>query len=92
MFPDFMDRTNIRMVQRGSGLRFAAESFERFRSCNQIIWKKFQRDMAFEVDVFRFIHHTHSSATQLVQNAIVRNGLADHCKDFNAKAQMREVN
>ncbi len=28
--------------------------------------------------VFRFVNHTHTAAAQLVDNAVMRNGLPDH--------------
>src|ERR1700692_392075 len=34
--------------------------------------------MTVQLEVFRFVHHTHPAATELRENAIVRNGLADH--------------
>ena len=48
---------------------------------------KFQRDVAFEVRVFRFIHNAHSSPTELVQNAVMRNGFPNHCSDFDTKTR-----
>ena len=32
-----------------------------------------------EVGVFRFIDNTHPSAAKLLDDAVVRDGLADHC-------------
>jgi hypothetical protein len=58
-------------------LRFAVKRFQRFGSCDQIVWKKFQRNMAFEAEVIGFIHHTHSAATQLLQDFVVRNPFPD---------------
>ena len=35
--------------------------------------------MAMQLEVLRFVHHTHPAATELRDDAIVRNGFADHC-------------
>ena len=40
--------------------------------------KKFQGDKASEFGVFSFVDHTHPAAAQLIEDAVVRNGLADH--------------
>ena len=42
--------------------------------------KKFRRNVAVKLEVFRLVHHTHPAAAQLLDDAIVRNGLADHGK------------
>ena len=34
--------------------------------------------MAVQLEVFGFVHHTHPAATELREDAIVRDGLADH--------------
>ena len=34
--------------------------------------------MATQLEIFRLVHNTHSAATQLLHDAVVRNGLADH--------------
>src|SRR6202521_4494681 len=34
--------------------------------------------MAGQLEVFRFVHYTHPAATELREDAIVRDGLADH--------------
>ena len=34
--------------------------------------------MAAQLEVFGFIHHTHPAATELREDAIVRDGFADH--------------
>jgi len=60
------------------GSRSALESLQRLRIAGQFPGKELQRDMAAQLEVFGFVHHTHAAATELLQDAIVRNGLADH--------------
>jgi hypothetical protein len=38
--------------------------------------------MAVQLEVFRFMHHTHAAATELLQDTIVRDGLADRASIF----------
>lgn len=40
--------------------------------------QELQRDLATEPNVFRSINDTHSSATELLENAVVGDGLTDH--------------
>ena len=43
----------------------------------QFFRKKLQRDMTAQLEVFSFVHDTHPAATDLREDTIVRNGLAD---------------
>jgi hypothetical protein len=40
--------------------------------------QELQCDMAVQLQVFRFVHHTHAATAELFQDAIVGDGLADH--------------
>ena len=40
--------------------------------------KKFQGDEAAELGVFGFVDHTHAAATEQFEDAVMRDGLADH--------------
>ena len=67
---------DIGMVQRRSGLRFALESSERAGVVADIFGKEFQCDVAAEAIVFGFVDDTHPAASKALQNAIVRESLA----------------
>ena len=66
------------MVQSGSSVRLALEAHQRLRVLDNVIRKKFQSNKASELQVLGFIDDAHSASAQLVHDAIVRNGLADH--------------
>ena len=40
--------------------------------------KEFQGDVAIELEVFRFVDHTHAPAAQLPQDAVMRDGAVHH--------------
>ncbi len=40
--------------------------------------QELDRDMAAEARVLGFIHHPHAAAAQLGEDAVVRDGVADH--------------
>ena len=47
---------------------------------NHIVRQEFQGDEAVEFGVFGFVHHTHAAPAELLNDAIVRDGLADHAQ------------
>ena len=75
---NFINRADVGMVQRGSGAGFTPEAFERLCVVGEFVRKKLQSDEAPELGVFGFVDDSHPAAAQLVHNAIVRDGLADH--------------
>jgi hypothetical protein len=44
----------------------------------ELLGQEFERDVAMQLEVFGFVHHTHPAATELRENAIVRDDLANH--------------
>ena len=75
---DFIDGADVGMVQRGGGAGFAAEAFERLWVVATVVRKELQGDEATELGVFGFVDHAHPAAAELFDNAVVRDGLADH--------------
>jgi hypothetical protein len=73
-----MNRADVGMIQSRSSLSFTAESFECLRVAGQVFWKELQRDEAVESRVLGFIDHAHPAATEFFQDAVVRDGLANH--------------
>ena len=47
---------------------------------NHIVRQEFQGDEAAEFGIFGFVDHTHPAAAELLNDAIVRDGLADHAQ------------
>ena len=78
MFADFVDGADVRMVECGCGLRFTLESFQHHAICRDFIGQEFQCNMAFEAQIFRFIHHAHSAAAKLIENPVVGNCFTNH--------------
>ena len=77
-FVDFVNRADVRMVERGGGEGFALKALAGRGIVLHVGRKKFQRDVAAQLEVFRFVDHTHPPAAQLRENAVMRNGFADH--------------
>ena len=75
---DFVDRADVRMVERGRGASFAAEPLHRGVVLREVFGEELERNAAAEAGVFGLVDHTHASAPELAQDAIVRNQLVDH--------------
>jgi len=78
MLPDLMDGADVRMVEGGSGARFATKTLQRLPVLRQVFREELQRHMPTEAEIFGLIDHTHASAAELAQHAVVGDGLADH--------------
>jgi hypothetical protein len=66
------------MVEGGGGTGLAAESFKRLCVSGQIVGQEFQGNKATELGILGLINHTHPAATELFDDAVVGNCLADH--------------
>jgi hypothetical protein len=60
---------------RRCGFSFALETTESLRVLGDIVWKEFQGDEAIEFDVLGFVHNAHPPASELFDNAVVRDDL-----------------
>ena len=75
---DFVDGADIGMVESGCGASLATKTFQGLRIVSYIFWQELQSDKSAQARVFRLIYDAHSAAAELLNNAIVRDGLADH--------------
>src|SRR5258708_22460115 len=66
------------MVQGRSGTSFPSKTIDSLVVSGKLFGEKFQRHQTTQAGVFGFVDDTHSSATQLLKNSKVRNGLSDH--------------
>ena len=75
---DLVDRADVRVVQRRGGARLALEALEREMVARELRRQKLQRNVAAESGVVGAIHHTHPTRADLLEDAIVRDDLANH--------------
>ena len=78
VLPDLVDSADIRVVQSGGGARFALKTVEREGIFFRLRRQELERYVAAQVDVLGFVDNAHPSAAQLREDAVVRDGLADH--------------
>src|SRR5580704_939565 len=89
---NFIDRANVGMIQGGRSLCFALETRERLWISGYIARKKLQRNEAPQGGVFGLVHHTHASAAEFFQYAIMRNlfdGITLHASELYLRADKR---
>src|SRR4029077_12220542 len=67
---DFVDRTNVRMIQSGSGLGFAFKARQGLRIAGDFGGEEFQGHETVEFDVFGFIDDTHPATAELFEDSI----------------------
>ena len=75
---NLVDGADVGMVQGGGGAGLTLEALERLRVLGYFVGQKLEGDKAAELDVLGFVDHTHPAAAELLDNAVVRDGLADH--------------
>src|SRR6266571_97296 len=75
---DVVNRANILMIQSRRRLRLALEAGECLRVSGNLLRQKLESDETMEPSVLSLIDNTHSAATQLIDDAVVRDGLAMH--------------
>src|ERR1700719_2073518 len=78
---DFVDGTDVVMIQGRRGTSFPAETFERLRVSGNIFRQELQGDEATKLRVLGLVNHTHPTTAQLLDDAVVRDGLSDHSVD-----------
>src|SRR6202022_1305389 len=65
-------------VESWCGLRFPLETCEGLRVSSDLIGQELQCNKAVQPSVFGLVHHAHAAAAQLLNDAVMRDGLADH--------------
>src|SRR5947209_427050 len=75
-----MDGANVRVVECRCSASFTPETFQSLRITGNVVGQELQGDEAAKLGVLGLVDHTHSAATQLLDDAVVRNGLAQQEK------------
>ena len=75
---DVVNGADVRMVQCGCGLGFALKAREDLRIAGDIFGQELQRHEAVQAAVFRLVDNAHTAAPELFNDAVMRDGFADH--------------
>ena len=91
LLADVVDRADIGVIQRGRSLRFTLKAGERLWVSGNFIGKELESDEAMQSRVLSLIDHTHPAAPELLDDAVVRDCLADHVRNMPWRKR-RQVN
>ena len=75
---NFVDRADIGMIQRGGRLGFALKAAKGLRVFSDVIGQELEGNKAVKLHILGFVDNPHAAATELLQDAVVRNGFANH--------------
>ena len=75
---DVVDGADVGMIQGRGGLRLTLEALTGGRVAEVGLGEELQRDVAVEAGVLTLVDDAHASAAELLDHAVVRDGLADH--------------
>jgi hypothetical protein len=78
---NIVDCANIRVVQCRGGLGLPLEAGQGLRIAGDIVGQEFQGNETVKPSVFGFVNHPHATTAQFLDDAVVRDGLADHCRE-----------
>src|SRR5215510_9082211 len=91
-FVDIEDRADVRVVQRGGEPCLSFEAFEISLLRAELGRYHFNHDRASELEVGSFVNGTLPANTELVSDAIVAEGLADHLRHQRSSAAKDWIN
>ena len=78
LLPDLIDGADIGMIECRSRLCLPLEPRQRLSVFDDVIGQKLQGDKAVQGCVFRLVDNAHAAATKLLDDPVVRDGLANH--------------
>jgi hypothetical protein len=81
MFANFVNGADVGMVQSGSGPGFTAKTLERLRVVRDVVRQELKGDKAAQGGVLCPVDHTHPAPTKLLDDAVVRDDLADQKRE-----------
>ena len=82
MLADFVDCADVGMVQGRRSLSLSLKARQCLGILGHFIGEKLQRDESVQGYVLGLVNNTHASAAELLENAVMRDDLADHEETF----------
>src|ERR1039458_8452776 len=77
-FADVVNRADVGMVQPRCSFRLTPKSFQSLVIVGQVFGQEFKSNEAVKPYVLGLIDHSHSARAQLLDDAVMRDSLADH--------------
>src|SRR5438309_11553919 len=77
-----MNRADARVIQRRCGLGLTSKPLQGLAILGHAFRQELKGDKAVQPRVFGLVDNTHAAATELLDDAVVRDGLAKHKRTF----------
>src|SRR6266849_1603403 len=78
LLADFIDRADIGMGEGRSSLSFSLETSQCLGVSGDLVRQELKGNKTMESGVFGLVDDTHPATAEFLDDAVVRNGLADH--------------
>ena len=78
LLADVMNSPDVGMIQRRRSLRFPLKAGQRMWVLCEVGRQELESDETVQADVLGLVDDTHAATAELLDDAIVRDGLADH--------------
>jgi hypothetical protein len=78
---DGVDGAYIRMIKRRGSPSFPAKTFEGLGIASDFFGQELQGHKATETCVLGLVDNPHTTATEFLRDAVVRDGLTDHAQE-----------
>ena len=78
LFADVIDGADVGVIQGRRSLRLATEAAEALGIARDFVRQKLQGDETVQARVLGLVNHTHAAAAELLDDAVMRDGLVDH--------------
>jgi len=88
---DFVNRTDVGMVESRRRLGFALKASQRLRVFGDLIGEKLQRNETAQFRVFGLVDHAHTAAAEFLENVVVRDGLANHWRECYVQERTKSM-
>ncbi len=86
---NFVDGTNVRMIERRGSSRLAPETLQSLRILGHSVGQEFERHETPELRIFSLVDDAHAPAAELLDNAVMRDGLPYHLSRSMVSAARR---
>ena len=92
LLANVVNRADVGMVERGCSLGFALEAAECLRVAGHFVGQEFQAYKTVQPSVLGLVNHPHPAAAELFDNAVVRNCLVDHRREYYVGETCKSMN
>jgi hypothetical protein len=80
------------MSDGGCSLGFPLKALKRDWIAGHVLGQELQRNITFQLQVFGAVNHAHAAIAELLNNAVVRNDLVQHCPcKFNFRLAQQRI-